>query len=85
MDILVSKVLGQISPFLKFRVFNAKEFQAKIKNVNLPKEKFMFSLDVAEMYPTLPTNDQALKIILEYLNKYQDKIDLFGFQPIHSY
>ena len=37
MDILVSKVLGQISPFLKFRVFNAKEFQDKIKNVKLPK------------------------------------------------
>ena len=83
MDILISKVLGQISPFLKFRVFNAKEFQDKIKNVNLPKEKFMFSLDVAEMYPTLPTNDEALKITLEYLTKYQDKIDLFGFQPIH--
>ena len=82
-DILVSAVLTQLGTHLKYRVFNSAQFQNKIKNVGLPENKFMFSLDVVSMYPSLPTDDKAIEIIESYLNNHKDNIDMFGVQPSH--
>ena len=34
------------------------------------------------MYPTLPTCQTSLDVLLQYLINYQDQIDTFGFDPV---
>ena len=41
------------------------------------------SIDVENMYPTLPTSDTALEVLLTYLLQHQPNIDFLGFDPVH--
>ena len=41
------------------------------------------SIDVESMYPTLPTSDTALDVLLTYLLQHQHNIDFLGFDPVH--
>ena len=43
----------------------------------------MYSIDIENMYPTIPTNDKAIGIIEQYLSTNQQHIDLFGFEIYH--
>ena len=44
---------------------------------------FQASLDVENMYPTLPTDDKALNVIKSYIEKYKDQINMLGFTASH--
>ena len=43
----------------------------------------MYSIDIDSMYPSIPTNREALKVIRKYLNDHESKIDMFGFKVSH--
>ena len=85
MDILVSKILTQIKTHLKYRIGNTADAQDKIKEINrtLPNNYIIVSLDIANMYPTVPINKEALKVIESYLIKYKEEIEMFGFKIKH--
>ena len=79
-DILVSKILSQILPYLKFRVDNRQGFIKKVRNnVDAKSVKFMASFDVENMFPTMPISDFAINVIKMYLEKYCEHIDMLGF------
>ena len=83
---IVSKVLIQINQLLPNRVKSTDEFLQKLRssypnNMTVPNsaDGFQTSLDVENMYPTLPTNDRALNVIKSYIEKYKDQINMLGF------
>ena len=39
----------------------------------------MVSFDVENMFPTIPISDSAINIIRDYLIKFENDIDLLGF------
>ena len=43
----------------------------------------MYSIDIENMYPTIPTNDNAIKVITKYLAVNKNNLDLFGFKIHH--
>ena len=89
MDMVVSKILIQINQLLPNRVKSTKEFITKLHNT-YPENiavgnhiNFQASLDVENMYPTLPTDERALEVISRYIEEYKSRIDLYGFLPSH--
>ena len=87
MDLLVSKVLTQITDRLPNRVKSSQDFIAKMKSkygndIVIPQGCIQASFDVENMYPTMPKCEKALTILRGYLLKYDD-IDLFGFNKSH--
>lgn len=88
-DMIVSKILIQINQLLPHRVKSTDEFLHKIQNqypdnTTVPNfSGFQASLDVENMYPTLPTDESALNIIKTYIERYKDKIDMLGFNTSH--
>ena len=78
-DIILSKILGQLSPFLTYRIFNSKEFQDKIKGYTITEGQHMISLDLEGMYENLPNDRKAMEVIELYLEKYVIDIDTFGW------
>ena len=90
LDMIVSKVLIQINQLLPNRVKSTDEFLQKLRssypnNMTVPNsaDGFQTSLDVENMYPTLPTNDRALNVIKSYIEKYKDQINMLGFSTSH--
>ena len=85
LDFLVSRVLTQILPTLPHRVASTDEFiQLKLKPLqqSLPLDVHQTSLDMESMYPTIPTDERAMSVVLRYI-KETPNIDLLGFQPDH--
>ena len=89
-DMIVSKVLIQINQLLPNRVKSTDEFLHKLRstypnNMTVPNSTngFQASLDVENMYPTLPTDDEALNVIKSYIEKYKDQINMLGFTTSH--
>ena len=89
-DMIVSKVLIQINQLLPNRVKSTDEFLHKLRstypnNMTVPNSAngFQASLDVENMYPTLPTDDEALNVIKSYIEKYKDQINMLGFTTSH--
>jgi len=79
-DLLVSKVLTQITPHLTYRAKDTTDFKTRLRSLPTPpKHSFMVSLDIVNMYPCMPTDERALGIIAEYIEAYKEEIDLFGF------
>ena len=84
LDFLVSKVLTQLVPLLPFRVNSSKVF---IEDTIIPiraqthPELYQVSMDMVAMYPSLPTDHSAMRVIRQYLNDHHDEIDLLGFNP----
>ena len=89
LDMAVSKVLIQINQLLPNRVKSTKDFLTKLRNTypdNITVSSsvsFQASLDVENMYPTLPTDERALQVILSYIEDYKENINLYGFSPSH--
>ena len=81
-DVLVSKVLTQILPQLKYRIPNTKTFLGRINSLK-NEIKFQASLDVENMFPTMPTSHKAISTIRRYLEEYMCSINLFGFRIEH--
>ena len=84
MDLLVSKVLTQIIAKLPNRVDSSRSFLKEMKTkfgteLTVPPGCIHASLDVENMYPTIPTCDRALNILRHYLLKYKSEISMFGF------
>ena len=85
-DIIVSKVLTQFTPYLKYRVTSTDAVREKLKDIKyIDRNDFIFSIDVEAMFPSIPTCSEALKVIEEFLNKnYKNLgIDLYGFKIGH--
>ena len=84
-DILVSKILTQLQPFLKYRAGNSDKARANIieLNKNLPKHYLITSLDIVNMYPNVPINPEALNVVKKYLAKHQKDINMYGFGINH--
>ena len=84
-DYLVSKVLGQILPHLQFRIPNTKTFIDRITSLdnNFSGQSFQASLDVANMFPTIPISGKAINVIHDYIVKYRSHIELYGFKVWH--
>lgn len=83
MDTLVSKILVQILPLLTHRIGNSKKFQEKIKDPILDTSYIQASLDIENMYPTMPTDNSAINIIKSFLIKHQSSIDTYSFKISH--
>ena len=88
LDVITGKVLTQILPLLSFRVDSSKSFirdclsDWTTKGDLLHRGYHIASFDVESMYPTLPTCQTSLDVLLQYLINYQDQIDTFGFDPV---
>ena len=85
-DFIVSRVLSQILPKLRHRVTGSECFiRTRLKGLleKPPDRAFQASIDVEAMYPSLPTENEALEIIHQYIRKYSSEIDLLGLQPHH--
>ena len=54
-----------------------------IKLKKISRGSFMFSLDIKNMYPSLPTNDEAIDIIKSFMLKHAHKVNMFGFKIEH--
>ena len=87
MDVLVGKILGQLQHHLNYRATSSDAARQIIDDVNgkLGKnsEYIIASLDVCNMYPTLPTCSKALSTVRAYLEANRDKLDLYGFSITH--
>ena len=84
MDILISAVLTQLQPFLKYRILNREPIQKDIQQLTtLASPHIQASLDLENMFPTTPINDKALKIVREYLKTHRASLDLFGLEISH--
>ena len=84
LDILVSKVLIQITPLLEFRCISTDDFLGRLNDIPLiTTPHIQASIDIESMYPTMPTDNTAMDIIHSYIMKYKNTINLFGFQPQH--
>ena len=82
-DILVSRILTQYRPFLTYRVDNTEGIIQKLKNCKISTGEFMFSLDVEQMFPNIPTCHRALEVIKLFMEKYAEHIDFYGFKVGH--
>ena len=83
-DLLVSRVLTQITPLLSYRAKDATEFKTRLRSLNTPPAgSFMTSLDIVNMYPSMPTNERAMQVIGRYLETHQNNINLFGLTVDH--
>ena len=84
-DVLVSEILVQILPFLKYRVGNSEQLRTNINeiNKNLPDEYLIASLDVVNMYPNVPTDQKALNVVKECIIKHWDNLNMYGFKADH--
>ena len=85
-DIIVSKVLTQFTPYLKFRTLSTDGITDKLKDLKyIGYNDFMFSIDVDSMFPSIPTCSEALKVIESFLTKNSKHlgIDLYGFKIPH--
>ena len=81
LDILV---LTQVRSYLTYRIDNTQQIREKIKDYGPIKNgDFLFSLDVKQMYPSLPTCDEALMVIRKKLQKHAQHIDFFNFKLGH--
>lgn len=78
-DIMVSKILSQVLPHLSFRVKSKGHYIETLKTLDPKQVQFMASLDIENMYPTIPISNEAVKIVKDYLDQNFDNIDLFGF------
>ena len=79
-DLTVSQVLTQITPLLPYRAKDTAAFKTRLRSLPRPPQgSFMVSLDIVNMYPSMPTDEKALEIIEDYLETYHDVINLFGF------
>ena len=79
-DLTVSQVLTQITPLLPYRAKDTAAFKTRLRSLSRPPQgSFMVSLDIVNMYPSMPTDEKALEIIEDYLETYHDVINLFGF------
>lgn len=73
---VVIKVLIQINQLLPNRVKSTKDFLTKFRitypdNITVSSSvSIQASLDVDNMYPTLPTDERALQVILPYIEDY---------------
>ena len=84
LDITINKILTQFNPFLKYRIFNTKAIIEKLNNIkSIKPHQFIFSLDIKEMFPTLPTDESALLAIKSFLEKHISKVNLYGFKLGH--
>ena len=88
LDMVVSRVLVQVTQKLPNRVKSSADFITKLwreypHDLAVSGNWFQASLDVENMYPTMPTDERALGIIHQYLTKYKDSISLFGFNIPH--
>lgn len=43
----------------------------------------MFRLDIESMYPSIPTNNEVLEVIKNFLIKYKDDKELYGVTINH--
>ena len=85
LDVIVSRVLIQVLPSLQYRVNSADDFILQHigpLQSTLPPNIHQASLDMEQMYPSLPTNDKAMNIVQDYLSR-DTTIDLLGFRPEH--
>ena len=72
MDVIISKVLTQFRKDLKFRIFDTDEALENIKGLGKIKSgEFMFSLDIEAMYPSIPTDKNALDITQSFIIKHE--------------
>ena len=78
-DILVSKILTQYSPYLTYRMKNTEEVIQGLKNCKLKEGEFMFSLDVEAMFDNTPTCEKAIKVIKDFMEKHSEHINFFWF------
>ena len=87
MDILVSKILLQLTPFLQYRVTSSDAAREQLDrcNENLRGEEdyMIASLDISNMYPNVPIGRDALQVVRRYLEENKDNINLFGFKICH--
>ena len=49
----------------------------------LPPNTFQFSMDVENMYPSLPTDQTAIDTVHTHLKKYACEIDMMGLKTKH--
>lgn len=87
MDILVSKILLQLQPFLEYRVTSSDAVREKFKECNeILKGKtdyLIASLDISNMYPNIPIGKDALRVVKKYLEDNRSELNLFGFRINH--
>ena len=85
-DIIVSKVLTQFTPYLTYRVPSTDAVINNLKQIkHIGSNDFLFSIDVVSMLPSIPTNKEALDDIKKFLLKHSKHIglNLYGFTIDH--
>ena len=82
-DILVSKILTQYSPYLTYRIQNTEKVIQSLKNCKLKEGEFIFSLDIEAMFDNIPTCQKALDVIKNFMEKHKEHINFFGFKLQH--
>eukprot|EP00116_Pleurobrachia_bachei_P001879 sb/3462141/ len=81
LDIVVGRVLSQITRHLTYDVPSAQSFiETHLRPLSAQQSQiFQVSMDIESMYPSLPTGDRALTVIHQYLMDLADDIDTLGF------
>jgi len=78
-DWLMSRILGQLTDFIPSYVKSSAEFMEKVGDLVVPEGSFQFSLDVVDLYPSVPIG-AALKVIKEELLVHWRDIITFGLE-----
>ena len=83
LDLIVSKVLSQVIPYLPLRTSSSEAFirdhlhPLLSSHPNTPLHQV--SLDMVSMYPSLPTDSRAMRVVADYLMQHSHVIDTLGF------
>lgn len=78
LDWLVSRILTQLTTFVPAHISNTDELINKLKLVdNVNSNDVFISLDVKNLYPSIPIIDGITKVI-NFADKHWDKIDHFS-------
>ena len=79
-DLIISKILGQILPKLKYRITNKQEYLQRLSKIKPANITFMASFDIENMFANMPIGPAALNVIRLYLHKFEGEVDLMGFR-----
>ncbi len=80
-DWLVSRILNQLLQYIPSYLKNTEHLLSKIKNIpntSFTKDHVFISLDVINLYPSIPISN-AISAVIKFAEKWWSHIDSFGF------